>query len=112
MTRHRTRKPTRSARLQAPESDDASPLQQLLRQAPVTDTGNPCDVAHNGPRDEDERTIRSERLVFEATTEIVIRCGAASITLTEGGKVLIKGEYVLSRSTGTNRIRGGSVQIN
>ena len=36
----------------------------------------------------------------------------ASITLTKAGKVLIEGSYLLSRSTGVNRIKGGSVQLN
>jgi hypothetical protein len=53
-----------------------------------------------------------ERLVFEADKEIVLRCGKASITLTRAGKILIKGAYLLARSSGVNRIQGGSVQIN
>ncbi|MDX2148819.1 MAG: hypothetical protein SFZ23_14995 [Planctomycetota bacterium] len=53
-----------------------------------------------------------ERVSLTARNEISIRCGRASITLTRAGKVLIKGAYVLSRSTGANRIKGGSVQIN
>lgn len=56
--------------------------------------------------------IDGERLVFTAEREIVLRCGAASITLTRGGKVLISGDYVLTRADGVNRIKGGSVQIN
>ncbi len=54
----------------------------------------------------------AERLVFTAEQEIELRCGQASITLTKAGKVLIRGEYLLSRSSGVNRITGGSVQIN
>jgi hypothetical protein len=53
-----------------------------------------------------------ERLVFSAEKEIVLRCGPASITLTRAGKVLIRGAYLLARSSGVNRIQGGSVQIN
>jgi Domain of unknown function (DUF6484) len=53
-----------------------------------------------------------ERLVFTAEKEIVLRCGGASITLTRAGKVIIRGAYLLSRSSGVNRIKGGSVQIN
>jgi hypothetical protein len=52
------------------------------------------------------------RLVLSAEREVVLRCGSASITLTRAGKVLIRGEYVLSRASGVHRIRGGSVQIN
>jgi hypothetical protein len=53
-----------------------------------------------------------EKVSLIAQKEIVLRCGKASITLTSAGKILICGEYVLSRSSGVNRIRGGSVQIN
>ena len=53
-----------------------------------------------------------DRLVFAADKEIVLRCGKSSITLTRAGKILIRGEYVLTRSSGVNRIQGGSVQIN
>lgn len=56
--------------------------------------------------------VDGERVVITADKEIELRCGGASITLTRAGKVLIKGEYVLSASSGVNRIRGGSVQIN
>jgi len=54
----------------------------------------------------------SERLVVTATKQIALRCGLASITLTASGKILIQGEYVSSRASGVNRIKGGSVQIN
>jgi hypothetical protein len=53
-----------------------------------------------------------ERLVIDAKEQIVLRCGKSSITLTKAGKVLIQGAYLLSRSSGVNRIKGGSVQIN
>ncbi len=53
-----------------------------------------------------------EQVVVSAEKEIVLRCGDASITLTRAGKILIKGTYVVSRSSGVNRIKGGSVQIN
>jgi hypothetical protein len=53
-----------------------------------------------------------QRLVFSAEREIVLRCGDASITLTRAGKVLIKGAYILSRSSGYNRIKGAAVDIN
>jgi hypothetical protein len=53
-----------------------------------------------------------QRLVVSAKEQLVLRCGKASITLTKAGKVLIEGSYVLSRSTGVNRVKGGSVQLN
>ncbi len=57
-------------------------------------------------------TLDGEQVSLSAKNEIVLRCGKASITLTRAGKVLIRGAYLLSRSSGVNRIKGGSVQIN
>jgi len=52
------------------------------------------------------------RLELTAAEEIVLRCGKASITLTRAGKVLIRGAYISSWSSGAHRIKGGSVTIN
>lgn len=51
-------------------------------------------------------------LELAADETVVLRCGKASITLTRAGKVLIRGTYVFSRSSGVNKIKGGSVQLN
>lgn len=53
-----------------------------------------------------------DSLVLTAAKEITLQCGKASITLTSAGKLLLRGAYLLSRSSGVNRIKGGSVQIN
>ena len=53
-----------------------------------------------------------ERLVVSAKEQLVLRCGKATITLSKAGKVLIEGTYISSRSSGVNRIKGGSVQLN
>ena len=53
-----------------------------------------------------------DRFVVTAEREIVLKCGEASITLTRAGKVLIKGAYILSRSSGYNKIKGAAVDIN
>jgi len=66
----------------------------------------------HGPVTPVEIKVDGQQLTFAAEKEIVLRCGKASITLTRAGKVLINGEYLLSRSSGVNRIKGGSVQIN
>ena len=57
-------------------------------------------------------TIDGRRVTFDAKEQIELRCGKSSIILTRAGKVLIHGAYLLSRSTGANRIKGGSVQLN
>jgi len=53
-----------------------------------------------------------DRYVVTAEREIVLRCGDASITLTRAGKVIIKGNYIISRSTGYNKIKGAAIDIN
>lgn len=50
--------------------------------------------------------------VIEGKDQVTLRCGEASITLTRAGKIIFRGKYIMSRSTGVNRILGGSVQIN
>ena len=59
-----------------------------------------------------EIKLDEDSLILSAKKEVVIQCGKSSITLTSAGKVLIRGAYLLSRSSGVNRIKGGSVQIN
>jgi hypothetical protein len=59
-----------------------------------------------------EALIDGRRVAIEARNEIVLRCGQASITLHRNGKVMLNGTQVVSQSTGVNRIRGGSVEIN
>jgi uncharacterized protein DUF6484 len=53
-----------------------------------------------------------ERLELSAEQEIVLRCGKATITLTRAGKILIRGAYISSWSSGAHRIKGGSVHLN
>lgn len=66
-----------------------------------------------GPVD-DSVSVESDgqRVELKADREIVLRCGEASITLTSAGKVLIKGAYVCTRSSGQNSIKGATVHIN
>lgn len=62
----------------------------------------------------ESETIRvdGKRVLIEGQEEVVLMCGDASITLTKAGKIVIRGKYLLSRSSGVNRILGGSVQVN
>ncbi len=56
--------------------------------------------------------VDGETLCVDAKQRIELRCGKASIVLTADGNILIRGAYVVSRASGTNRIRGGNVHIN
>lgn len=51
-------------------------------------------------------------LRITAKERLTLQCGDASITMTKAGKILIQGRYISSLSSGVNRIKGGSVQIN
>jgi hypothetical protein len=59
-----------------------------------------------------EADVDGKRVRVTAQDEIVLQCGSASVTLRRNGRVIIRGTYVESRSDGTNRIKGGQVQIN
>jgi len=56
--------------------------------------------------------VDGKRVTLEAEEEVVLKCGPGSITLRKDGKIIIKGTHLLSRSSGPNRIKGGSVNIN
>ncbi len=56
--------------------------------------------------------IDGERFIFNAKKEIVLQCGKGSITIRKDGKIIIKGSNLLSRASGQNKIKGGSVAIN
>ena len=70
------------------------------------------DLGKSSVADSVAGSVDGERIEFKADKEIVLKCGKASITLTKAGKVLIRGSYLLSRSSGANRIKGGSIQLN
>ncbi|MGE3171965.1 MAG: DUF6484 domain-containing protein [Planctomycetota bacterium] len=53
------------------------------------------------------RTLR-----VAAGEELRIECGKSSIRLRADGRIEIRGDHVLSRSRGANKIQGGSVHLN
>jgi hypothetical protein len=59
-----------------------------------------------------EADVDGKRVRVTAQEEIVLQCGSASVTLRRNGRVVIRGTYVETHSQGTNRIKGGQVQIN
>lgn len=56
--------------------------------------------------------VDGRRVEITGQDEVVLACGAASITLTKAGKVIIKGVRISSLAEEVQRITGGSVQIN
>lgn len=71
----------------------------------------PADTPHPEPSPM-EAHVDGKRVVIEGADEVVLKCGQASITLRRNGKLILKGTYVETHSSGVNRIKGGSVQIN
>ncbi len=51
-------------------------------------------------------------LRVESERELVIVCGKSKIALRADGRIEIRGGHLISRSTGPNKIKGGSVHIN
>jgi hypothetical protein len=80
----------------------------------VLDEAAPAGEASMAPSHEEAAVavVDGKRVVLEGEDEVVLRCGAASITLRRNGKIVIRGSYVESYAAGTNRIKGGSVRIN
>jgi hypothetical protein len=77
----------------------------ILRDGQASAPTSPVDVQVQVEAD-------GERTIVRAKEQLVLRCGKASVTLTKAGKILIDGTYVLSRSSGVNRVKGGSIQLN
>ena len=59
-----------------------------------------------------EAYIDGKRVVLEAEREVVLKCGRASITLRRDGKIVLKGDQIISRAHGLQKIKGTSVRIN
>lgn len=91
-------------RLQLESESDNSDVEvfQVEQQTNISHEDKSSDVAY----------VDGSKVVLEGKEEIVLKCGEASITLTKSGKILIRGKYLLNRSSGVNRISGGSVQVN
>lgn len=56
--------------------------------------------------------IKDEVVHIKANKGLVIECGQGTLTITEDGRIQIKGNEVLTRAKGLNRIRGAAVSIN
>lgn len=86
-------KPILLGLLDSPPSTEKEPAEPLTEADPARDT-------------------KPKVLRIESEQELILECGKAKIALRADGRVVILGGYVLSRSTGVNKIKGGSVAIN
>ena len=87
--------------------------------------GDPVLVWHSGAREDRGvvlgrigRATRSAdrelegQLVIETPKGLTLRCGKGSISIKADGRILIKGEHIVSHARQLNRIRGAGVAIN
>lgn len=66
-----------------------------------------------GPSSAKPQIVRDGEIVrITGNERIELRCGKARIILEKDGRITIRGTYVTSHATATNRIRGGSVNLN
>lgn len=56
--------------------------------------------------------LQRRNITIEATESLTLKCGEAQVDLRADGKVMVKGDDVLIRAKGTQRIRAGTVAIN
>ncbi len=90
-----------------------SPLQTAIEHHSDTLPGNlAISKSHHQTMDDNDVLVDGEKVVIEGKKEVVLKCGDASITLNESGKIMIRGKYLLNRASGLNRIMGASVQVN
>ncbi|MER8433110.1 DUF6484 domain-containing protein [Mesorhizobium caraganae] len=53
-----------------------------------------------------------ERVRIIGEERIELRCGKATILMEKDGRIIIRGTYVTSQASATNRIRGASIDLN
>ncbi|TKD31537.1 MAG: hypothetical protein E5W98_28495 [Mesorhizobium sp.] len=53
-----------------------------------------------------------ENVRINANERIELRCGKATIIMEKDGRITIRGTYVTSHASATNRVRGASVNLN
>lgn len=57
-------------------------------------------------------TTEDDELVLSARQRIVLRCGRSSLTMYANGKIVLRGEYILSEAEDLNRLAGGRIELN
>lgn len=75
---------------------------------PQTKTSNQTD-AETEPLD---LIVDGQHIVLQAEREIELRCGDAAIILSADGHIQLRGTYITSHASATQRILGGSVNVN
>lgn len=56
--------------------------------------------------------LDGERVVLAASQEVELRCGEAALILSADGRIELRGTYITGHASATQRILGGSVNVN
>lgn len=86
-----------------------APGDSVLAMVPATAKGRGVIVGRIGPYRPPEPAAH---LTLEATEGLTLKCGDATLDLRADGKAVLKGDDVLIRAKGLQRIKAGSVSIN
>ena len=87
---------------------------EVLVLLPPNDSENGCVLGRVGKYRPPcaSATVAEDRVVIEAAEELTLKCGDCSVDLRKDGKLMIRGNDVLTRAKRTQRIKGGTVAIN
>lgn len=69
-------------------------------------------LEHKTEQPPQEVRVDGKRIVVCAQRELELRCGESAVVLRRDGTIQIRGNYITSHATATQRIRGGSVHVN
>jgi len=53
-----------------------------------------------------------QQVEIAAKDKLVFHCGKSSLTLYSDGRIVLRGEYILSEAEDCNRVAGGRVELN
>jgi hypothetical protein len=67
-----------------------------------------CVLGRVGPY----REPPTKHVVLSAEEELTIRCGDGAIILRRNGQILLRGLDIVSHARRSNRVRGGSIELN
>lgn len=87
------------------------PGDPVLVLAPASPDENGCVLGRIG-RYKPATAPPTDHLVIEAGETLTLKCGESSVDLRKDGKLMIRGNDVLTRARRTQRIKGGTVAIN
>jgi hypothetical protein len=93
--------------------ESGDPLRPIILGFMLAPVAMPEPVAtQDEPAPAMDALIDGERVVLYAEHEIELRCGDAALILSADGRIQLRGTYITSHASATQRILGGSVNVN